>query len=571
MKKTILILTILIVVISCGKKKSPLWFLAGMSEKTPIINNSSSTTTVSLNDQNNQNDSNNANSSNEQIGNSGLSITYDSTIFTQQQNPNGAFEGIVLAGPDNNTNAFGSIVPSCADVSCLLDRILQNISVWQEIATNGYSLINRQVLSNALLPTEVANLQLTLRNSYTANDVRNTLIQRIGTIDGSSNVSNFPEDPDGATLDTQFRVIIQATQDSNGNAVVIVGVTTVSNYANVEDELSSLTDGTNVGPSQQQPQDFVDTLLADNPPKADFLFVVDNSGSMQEEQSAVVSNSLSFFDRLNGLGIDFQLGVITTDSSGVRGGNFTNNRSQFNNNVNAGINGSGKESCVYFAEKAISLTSPNNMNAILTNGNGSLNSVGSLGYPRANSNLAVICLTDESDAYTKWDGSGSDSDAPRFNYADNVFKVNEVTFYAIMPLDNSGQYGSCVGTNGNANVYYNFNPNTTIFSVAALNPKTLAENTGGSVSSICGENYGAFLQQLADQVAAKASSYVLSRIPISSTIKVYLNGVELERTTTPPEGTTGYKYISSENKIVFTGKIPQAGSTIQIAYQSYQQ
>ncbi|MFN3604533.1 MAG: hypothetical protein ACK4UJ_07465 [Leptonema sp. (in: bacteria)] len=568
MKKLWILILVLAIFSMCGKKKTPLWFLGGLINQDAIVNNASNTTTVPI-EQGNTNDNGGGTSSNNQVGNSGLNITYDNTYFTQQSNPTGSFEGVVLAGPDSNTNAFGSVVPNCTNVSCLLDRILNAVSGWSQVAVNGYSLINRQVLNNSLLPTELANLQLTLNESKTANQLRNDLIQLIGTVDGSGNVSNFPEDPDNANLDTQFRVVIQAAQDTNGNAVVIVGVTTVSNYSNVEDELSSLTDGTNVGPAEEQPRDYVDTLLADNPPKADFLFVVDNSGSMHEEQNAVINNSLLFFDRLENLGVDFQLGTITTDSSAIRGGNFTNNRTQFNNNINAGLNGSGKESCVYFAEKAISHSSPNNANANLTYGGGSLNSVGSIGYPRGSSKLAIICLTDESDAYTKWDGSGSNTDAPRFNYSENIFLSNQYVFYAVMPLNSSGQYGSCTGVNGNANVYYNFSEAT--FATAALNPQTLAINSGGSVSSICGENYGAFLQQLADQVAAQASSYMLSRIPISSTIKVYLNGQEIERTTTPTDGQTGYKYISSENKIVFTGRIPAVGSTIQIAYQSYQQ
>lgn len=571
--KLLVLMLLLLVAANCGKKKTPfLWFL-GSLDKAAISNNSSNVTTIPLDNSGSNNNSSsdnsgNNNSSNQNVGGS-LQISYDNTQFTQQQNPDGSFVGVVLAGLDNNTNAFGSVVPNCANVSCLLDRILTTVANWNEVSNNGYSLISRQSLSNSILPTEVANIQLTLNNAYTANDVRNSLIALIGTVDGSGNVSNFPDDPPSADVVNQFRIVIQASQDSNGNAVIVVGVTTVSNYANVEDALSGLTDGTNVGPVNSQPQDYMDILLADNPPKADFLFVIDNSGSMSEEQTAVANNSLAFFDRLNSLGVDFKIGTITTDNSNLRGTGFTSTRNEFESNIRAGTSGSGKESCTYYAEKALSTTSPNNMGAILTNGLGSLNTVANAGYPRSGSTLTVICITDESDAYTKWDGSGSDTDAPRFNLTDNIFTQNNIPFYGVIPLDDSGQHGSCTGVNGSANVYYNFS--SSVFPTAALNLKTLAENTGGSVSSICGENYGAFLQQLADQVAAKASSYSLTRTPISSTIKVYVNDVEIPRTTTPPAGTTGYKYISSENKIVFTGRLPEVGAQIKIAYQSYEQ
>ncbi|GIX43064.1 MAG: hypothetical protein KatS3mg129_2797 [Leptospiraceae bacterium] len=561
-KAIIMIFIIIMMSINCGNKKKPfLWFLTGLSEQGIITNNSGNTSSAIVGD---NNPSNSGNTSNSNTGS--LQITYDNTQFTQQQNPDGSFDGVVLAGPDDNTNAFGAVVPSCADVSCLLDNILSTIANWNEVATNGYSLINRQPISNVIIPTEVASLQLTLNQSYTANDVRNSLIELIGTIDGSGNVSNFPDDPPSANLDTQFRIVIQASQDENGNAVVLVGVTTVNNYENVEDALTGLTDGTNVGPVDSTPKDYIDILLADNPPKADFLFVVDNSGSMSQEQNAVANNSLAFFDRLNNLGVDFKIGTITTDNSNLRNTGFTSDRTQFENDIQVGTSGSGKESCTYYAEKALSNSSPNNMNAVLTNGNGSLNTIANAGYPRNGSNLTVICITDESDAYTKWDGSGSNDDNPRFNLIDNIFTQNNISFYGVIPLNDSGQYGSCTGVNGNANVTYNFSN----FPQGALDLKSLAINTGGSVSSICGENYGAFLQQLADQVAAKATSYSLTRIPISSTIKVYVNDVEIPRTSNPPVGTTGYKYLSSENKIVFTGKLPSVGSQIKIAYQSYQ-
>ncbi len=582
---------ILIIGVNCCKKKNPLlWFLIGENQtyennfsntttipiQNPAQDNDNNSSTTSSQDINNDNSSNNSstgssqnenNNSNTQTGT--LQITYDNNNFSVQSSPEGAFEGVLLAGPDSDTNAFGSVVPPCADVSCLLDRILSTIANWNEVATNGYSLINRYPLNNSILPSEAAHIQLTTNQNFTANELRNLLVALIGTVDGSGNVSNFPDNPQNANLDNQFRIVIQVTQDNDGNAIILVGVTTSSNYANVEDEISELTDGTNIGPVNATPYDYTDHLFADNPPKADFLFVVDNSPSMSEEQNAVQQNSLVFFDRLSLLNVDFKIGTITTDNSNLRHTGFTNVRSEFEISVQAGINGSGKESCVYYAEKALSNNTTNNMGSILTNGNGSINTVANAGYPRNGSTLSVICITDESDAYTKWDGSGSNSDSPRFNLSNNLFKDRNIPFYGIIPLNDSGQYGSCIGVNGNANVYGNFSES--IFSTAALNIQTLAENTNASVSSIGGENYGAFLQQLADQVAAKASSYFLTRIPISSTIKVYVNNVEIERTSNPPSGSTGYKYISSENKIVFTGSIPQAGSPIVISYQSYQQ
>jgi hypothetical protein len=546
---------------SCSKKKKPFFFLPGMEGAAP-----SDAQTVNLgpgSGSSSPGDSSSSSGAGTSMGGGSLEVNIPAS-FTQQPDPAGAYSGTLIAGQDGNTFGSGSIVPAASSVSSLMDRILAAIAGWNVVAANGYSLISRQEVAIAPIPTETASVQIRVTDPATADAIRNALVQLIGSVDGSGNVSQFPESG-GSTPATVFRIVIQASQDNQGHAAVLFGVTTDANYANVEGDLSGLVDGTNIGPSGTQSTVVTDDLLAANPPRADFLFVVDNSGSMREEQNAVSANSLGFFDRLNGLGLDFRIATITTDSSNPRGAGFTNSRAQFKADVEAGTTGSGKESCTYYAEKALSTASPNAQGAVLTNGKGSRGSI--LPALRAGVPLTVICLTDESDAYTKWDGSGSDTDAPRFDINSNVFLAGGYTYYAIMPLDSSGQHGSCSGVNGNANVYGNFT--ASVIGVAALRMDQLAVRTGGAVSSICGENYGAFLNQLADRTAAGASSYQLSRTPISATLAVYLNGVEIAATSNPGPGETGYVYMPSVNRIAFTGRQPAFGTPITIAYRSY--
>jgi len=58
------------------------------------------------------------------------------------------------------------------------------------------------------------------------------------------------------------------------------------------------------------------TVPALEPTPADILFVVDNSGSMREEQENLAANFASFIDALSGGGGDFRLAIITTDGAG---------------------------------------------------------------------------------------------------------------------------------------------------------------------------------------------------------------------------------------------------------------
>lgn len=54
------------------------------------------------------------------------------------------------------------------------------------------------------------------------------------------------------------------------------------------------------------------------------MFVVDNSGSMSEEQAGFVNNVDAFVGSLNAVGIDYRIGVLTTDMSAFVGDVVTN-------------------------------------------------------------------------------------------------------------------------------------------------------------------------------------------------------------------------------------------------------
>ncbi len=55
-----------------------------------------------------------------------------------------------------------------------------------------------------------------------------------------------------------------------------------------------------------------------DPPPVDVLFVVDNSGSMEQEQTKLAANFATFIQYFIDLELDFQLAVVTTDF-GARG------------------------------------------------------------------------------------------------------------------------------------------------------------------------------------------------------------------------------------------------------------
>lgn len=70
--------------------------------------------------------------------------------------------------------------------------------------------------------------------------------------------------------------------------------------------------------STYKTQDFSQTVAVNVNNKADVLVVIDNSGSMSEEQKSMATRFGSFLDKLAGL--DWQVGIITTDMEPVRRG-----------------------------------------------------------------------------------------------------------------------------------------------------------------------------------------------------------------------------------------------------------
>lgn len=134
--------------------------------------------------------------------------------------------------------------------------------------------------------------------------------------------------------------------------------------------------------------------------KVDILFVVDNSGSMQEEQEKLRRNFSAFIEKLVQYDInDFQIGVVTTDMSDpaqqgrlqgepriIRSLSMSKSSviQTFLRNVNVGTTGTGYEKPLDAMRAALSQE--------LT-GSGGYNK----GFLRPGATLAVIFMTDEDD------------------------------------------------------------------------------------------------------------------------------------------------------------------------------
>jgi hypothetical protein len=125
----------------------------------------------------------------------------------------------------------------------------------------------------------------------------------------------------------------------------------------------------------------------------DILFIVDDSCSMRDDQTALADNFGAFIKGFEGYGLDFHLGVVTTDMrAATRSGRlvapFLTNATpdlekEFAAMVNVGTKGSGTEMGLGAAMAALSEPLASHENA---------------GFIRANAGLALVFLTDENDS-----------------------------------------------------------------------------------------------------------------------------------------------------------------------------
>ncbi len=290
--------------------------------------------------------------------------------------------------------------------------------------------------------------------------------------------------------------------------------------------------------------------------KVDVLFVIDNSGSMMEEQEAVGRNFSSFLKFAVAQGIDYNIGVTSTgiDPSpggwsscpgGVEGGeagrlfpvdntspriitsSTPNAQAVFANNVKVGVC-HWLEQGLEAAYRALSAPLVNNADdprtPISLDGNG--------GLLRPDAKLAVVFVSDEED---------QSAQTVEF-YATHLRSLkpnpSQITVSAIVgPHD----LATCPTASSSGSRYMD-----------------LARRTGGVVDSICTADWATSLEKLSQNAFGPSTVFQLSQRPGDpSKLRVRVNGLDVG----------GWRYDPAANTVVFEqSTAPAAGSSIEIKY-----
>ncbi len=274
----------------------------------------------------------------------------------------------------------------------------------------------------------------------------------------------------------------------------------------------------------------------------DILWVIDDSGSMKNQRSTLVSNFDRFIQELLQLRVNFQIGVISTnatDKGELRGtttkiikNTTPNPRTVFLANTSFPDSRTRWEQGLRMMQLA--LTPP-----LATTG-------ANMGFLRPNAALAVIAVSDEDDG----------------SYGDPAYYVRFLREVKGKGNENLISFSVIAGTTPSGCTP----PGEEIFWGSLAEPafrySSVATKTGGIVGSICDASFEATLVSIAQALNTLRRVFPLSLKPDPATLSVLVNGVPV-----PKDVVNGWQYRPETQSITFSGSyVPPPGASIRVEY-----
>lgn len=281
----------------------------------------------------------------------------------------------------------------------------------------------------------------------------------------------------------------------------------------------------------------VDKFVQPSRPAADLLFVVDNSGSMADEQATLERSFGTFAAEAVRQGGDYRIGVITTDTPFLRGApavvraTDANPEASFRRNVRVGLGGSGIERGFMMALSA--LTPP-------------LSTTSNAGFLRVGVPLELVFVSDEDDQSP----SSVDQYLRSFALVQSRFRVSAIVGPAL----------GCASATGRAS------PGARYLDAAA--------RTGGITGNICDANFGAALTRLGEAAFSARDTFHLTGEPdVSQPIRAFAYPNEAacdadqEAIAGTPIAPDALTYDANANAIVLARSVvPPRGACVLVRY-----
>lgn len=306
-------------------------------------------------------------------------------------------------------------------------------------------------------------------------------------------------------------------------------------------------------------------FLADQQATADIMWIVDESGSVDDDRARIANNAVTFFNKAIAAGLDFRMGVTDMNNTGPGGqtGIFASrmaggtgdrwlldsDASEFATNINTPSGIDAYDCCAEHGltqmRSAINRHTPRNSNDPQ--------------MVREEAKLVILFVTDEKaeeveDSTSMGEGNIEPSAAQQTEIANLVASyIGDLTAHDAIAhlIAEPAPFDSTTCSSGAEHAYGYYE---------------VVNAVGGQTGSICQDDLGPTLDAIIDSIVGEASPITLSKFPISASISVARDGTKVPRSRD-----TGWDYRGSANSIVFFNMPfdPANPSDIVVSYRRW--
>ena len=331
--------------------------------------------------------------------------------------------------------------------------------------------------------------------------------------------------------------------------------------------VDDLSNGTAVAVANDTVEDECDVGTIQKLPVADIIWVIDESGSMSDNRQDIVNNANNFFSRALSSGLDFRMGVTnvctptgsykaavgkfcskvsssTSDMGGTDRFLLPSEQTTFSSCIKnpPGYEG-GSEYGLVNAEQAVKKHLPRASNTP--------------DKIRTNATLVIIVATDEipEGLYSVLSGSYKTCTLGASKQAGLNTALSKYLdlFTGVTDPEASAMFHVIGGVCNNS-----------CYADVAHGYKDLAQKLGGQWADVCQKNLGNTLQVIIDSITGAASPIELDYVPISSSLAVAMDAIEIKRSRT-----NGFDYRSNKNTLVFINVKYKKGSEVIASYKRW--
>jgi len=429
---------------------------------------------------------------------------------------------------------------------------------------SNVSSVRNQVMAALLGKTmaDLSNLPSPYGSSASAFVIRFTTVKRFAFKKDSANklVLDSKGNPMDSGDKTKWRLLVMG-----GVATKTAYITPTMRSGFIVDDLSN---GTSLAVAKDNVENECDVGKITSLPVADIIWVIDESGSMNDNRQDIVNNANNFFSRALSSGLDFRMGVTnvthptssnqkcigkfcskisssTSDDGGTDRFLLPSEQTTFSSCIkNPPCYEGGSEYGIINAEQAVKKHLPRASNAP--------------DKIRTNATLVIIVATDEfPNGLTSAIGSG--------NYKTCTLSATQQTtlntaltkymdlFTGVTDPEASAMFHVIGGVCNNS-----------CGAQMAHGYKELAQKLGGQTADVCQKNLGNTLQVIIDSITGKASPIILDYVPISLSLAVAMDAIEVKRSRT-----NGFDYRSATNSLVFINVKYKKGSEVIASYKRW--